>query len=70
MGLFLVGRPRTEKPTKPQRGETARAVFAGFSGLILRAFFCNENAEFTESLLFGKDQKGLHKRGIHDQGDF
>ena len=19
---------------------------------------------------FGKDQKGLHKRGIHDQGDF
>ena len=83
--LFLVFQgvfcPRDGFSTTPGRAE---GDFKGKGSLMATPaeprgdfFFCIVQILGGEKLLekcrweiFGKDQKGLHKRGIHDQGDF
>ena len=38
--------------------------------LFVAISFCRQAALAILPAILGKDQKGLHKRGIHDQGDF
>ena len=40
------------------------------SGITLLGQFENLNSVSVSVSYIGKDQKGIYKRGIHDQGDF